>query len=511
VFSLSALDYPFDYENRSLYSVEIDCHLSDPSRSGRGSVDARIGPVNEYRPVLKVPPFILVNETTPIGSVIAAPSSGPAADYSSSDGDDGADGVITYSLTGGDDSFFQLDADGTITLTADPNIDNIPTGTLALSISIVACNEGIELDLCETQHLPIFITPVNDLPPVFTDTEYKANLTESELNGTFVVQVRCVDEDKGGVGGVQSISFASGTSNETLSTFQVEYDAESGSADVSLNGELDYDMTPSYSFSLVCSDGLYTATSRVVVEVLPVNDHLPRFEHEEYKFSVNRADPLPSDTIIGTVKATDSDVQVGGTVSYSLDHGSKFTIDSESGEISLKDYLSVGDGRTFDFEVVASDGAHEARASVRVTATGLLSVLEWVYVGIGGTVLLVILTIIGIFVFHHFIKAASLRTVVEKYREPEKESVSEEPDIYPTPMFLAPPPPHMFPPHDRGMSMVGQPLYPTLDDEDELSERSGTLGTGEGSQYPGPGPLLQEVVDYFHEGDKMLDKKGSKK
>ena len=59
--------------------------------------------------------------------------------------------------------------------------------------------------------------------------------------------------------------------------------------------------------------------------------------------------------------------------------------------------------------------------------------------------------------------------------------------------------------------MVGQPLYPPMDDEDDISEQSGTLGTLEGSQYPSPGPVLQEVVDYFHEGDKMLDKKGNKK
>lgn len=61
------------------------------------------------------------------------------------------------------------------------------------------------------------------------------------------------------------------------------------------------------------------------------------------------------------------------------------------------------------------------------------------------------------------------------------------------------------------MSMVGQPLYPPMDGESDISERSGTLGTLEGSQYQGPGPLLQEVVDYFHEGDIMLDKKGNKK
>lgn len=58
--------------------------------------------------------------------------------------------------------------------------------------------------------------------------------------------------------------------------------------------------------------------------------------------------------------------------------------------------------------------------------------------------------------------------------------------------------------------MVGQPIDPGMEDDEETSEHSGTMGTI-GSQYPGPGPILQEVVDYFHEGDKIIDKKGNKK
>ena len=63
------------------------------------------------------------------------------------------------------------------------------------------------------------------------------------------------------------------------------------------------------------------------------------------------------------------------------------------------------------------------------------------------------------------------------------------------------------------MSMVGQPLYQGMDEEEEeFSEHSTGLGTLEGSQYRmTPGPVLKEVVDYFHEGDRVLDKKGGKK
>ena len=63
--------------------------------------------------------------------------------------------------------------------------------------------------------------------------------------------------------------------------------------------------------------------------------------------------------------------------------------------------------------------------------------------------------------------------------------------------------------------MVSQPIFPGMEDDDEeelLSEPSDTQGTIEDSQYNlTPGPVLKEMVDYFHEGDKVLDKKGSKK
>ena len=62
--------------------------------------------------------------------------------------------------------------------------------------------------------------------------------------------------------------------------------------------------------------------------------------------------------------------------------------------------------------------------------------------------------------------------------------------------------------------MVGQPLFPGMEEEEadeDLSEASGG-GSLEGSQYhTAPGPVLQEMVEYFHEGDKVLDKRGSKK
>jgi len=74
------------------------------------------------------------------------------------------------------------------------------------------------------------------------------------------------------------------------------------------------------------------------------------------------------------------------------------------------------DGGTFEFEVIASDEEFQSTATVRVMMTGLLSVPEWIFVGLGGTVLLVILVVVvvGLIILYCFIKAARVRI---KYKE----------------------------------------------------------------------------------------------
>ena len=415
-------DAEFDFEEQQWHIVTIHCQLSSNTTVfGVGIVNVSIGPVNEYHPSLETR-VVPVPETTPRGTIIAATSTniGALGTYTVNDRDKGEDGVVTFffEVDNADDRFFDINQKtGTITLNTDLDVDHLQSGTLQLFILIVACNDGLNPDTCLTRQLAVYITPDNDIAPVFSANLYTATLNESDTNGTLVVQAECSDGDVI-FGGIETISFEEGSSNETLSTFELEYDPLTLSADVTVKTSLDYETTSTHTFTLACSDGLHTATTTVTVDVLPVNDNSPEFEQEKYEFSVNRGDPVPSDTIIGTVRATDADTDTGGTVRYSLEQGSRFTIDPESGEISLKSYLSAGDGSTFDFIVVASDEGNEARASVRVTANGLLSVLEWVYVGIGGSVILVILVIIGVVVFHHFIKAASTKTIVkEKYKE----------------------------------------------------------------------------------------------
>ena len=416
----SVVDQPFDYEAKQWYLVSIFCYLNS-SMNGTGTVNVTIGPVNEYLPTfddLGGSKTITIPETTPLGTRIAAAdaSIGPLLTYTATDRDRGSDGRIQYIFSDDNNDriqqFFELEAtSGTLTLRAHLDIDDLPSPFERLEVLITACNKNVTISFCEIIALTIFVTAANDNLPMFSKPLYTASVNESALNGTAVLEVECEDDDNG-QGAVQDIAFQADTSNSTTTAFDL-----SPSGSLLLRSGLDYESTAKYQFILVCFDGDNNATAEVIVNVLPVNDNSPQFTQEQYDFSVDRTDPSPSDTIIGVVEASDADTgEAGTTVTYSIDSSSHFDIDPETGEITLKGYLSVNDGGTFEFDVVATDGEHQTRARVRVTATGLLSVPEWIYVGLAGAGVLVILVVVGIIVFYCFIKAARVR-IVERYRE----------------------------------------------------------------------------------------------
>ena len=422
----SVADQPFDYEEQQWYLVSLLCYLdSDPSMNGTGAVNVTIGPVNEYLPEIESTQTTgTLAETASVGTKIAAvdASIGPLLTYSATDRDDGPDGAIEFLLSTDDEriqKFFQLETStGTLTLNEGLDVDDLPNDVTfeRLEIPITACNENVQISICKNIVLILFITSANDNLPEFAQPQYTASVNESATIGTALLQVECSDEDNG-VGAVQSIAFQENTPNTTTAAFAL--DSTTGA--LSLRSELDYEKTTSYQFTLVCSDGKNTATTQVSVSVLSEidtvseNDTSLHFMVERYEFSAYRTDPYPSDTVIGTVEvATVADQgEVGGTVTYSIS-SSYFKIDQETGEITLKDYLYISDGGTFEFEVVASDGERETTASVRVTTTGLLSVPEWIFVGLGSAILLVILVIVGIIVLYCFIKAARVREHVYK-------------------------------------------------------------------------------------------------
>ena len=56
--------------------------------------------------------------------------------------------------------------------------------------------------------------------------------------------------------------------------------------------------------------------------------------------------------IVGKVTATDADVDVGNVITYSIESNPNFGIDSESGEVTVKDYVHAAEGGQFEVPVM---------------------------------------------------------------------------------------------------------------------------------------------------------------
>lgn len=92
---------------------------------------------------------------------------------------------------------------------------------------------------------------------------------------------------------------------------------------------IDYEETKQLEFNVVAYDSgvpQLSATAKVTITVINVNDENPKFEKELYNASLEENSP-PGTHVI-TVKATDGDEGPFGEVNYSLigDHAADFNI-----------------------------------------------------------------------------------------------------------------------------------------------------------------------------------------
>ena len=371
-----------DYEIQTLYSFNVVCFDNSPANnSDSATVQFGILPINEFVPEIERDIFgpFFIPETTPVGHLLATadPSfMGPSTvrRYSISDRDAGADGNVTYTL-GGDSpltSFFEVELiSGNLTVDREIDFDtldgSLTSATAFILLHIVGCDTYpvSPNSNCPNIDVNIFIQAVNEFTPTLGRDEYNITVPESFPAGTVILsaaEVNCVDGDIG-VGELVGVAFAR-PSPEILETFRI--DSQSG--EVSTRIPLDYEVRTSYGFELNCSDnGGLSDRAIVRIEILPENDNMPMFTQASYSFQVSRTTP-PNRFPVGTVVATDSDVGLGGELSFTIQSNGYFDI-TDNGELLLFNSVQNFTASTITFEVFVSDGTNTDDSFVIVQLT----------------------------------------------------------------------------------------------------------------------------------------------
>uniref|UniRef100_A0A3Q3ECI1 Protocadherin 1 gamma 31 n=1 Tax=Labrus bergylta TaxID=56723 RepID=A0A3Q3ECI1_9LABR len=174
-----------------------------------------------------------------------------------------------------------------------------------------------------TTQIIITVLDINDNVPTFKRPLYNVTVPENTNVGSILVRVEASDADEGVNGEIQ-YAFADHTPLSILSIFRLD----SGTGEISLVGQLDYESSAMHEIDLTAKDkGVpeMEGHCRVQFAVIDINDNTPEVVLTSNPNPI-REDDAPSGTVVALISARDLDSGDNGKVTLQLPKGSPFTL-----------------------------------------------------------------------------------------------------------------------------------------------------------------------------------------
>lgn len=222
-----------------------------------------------------------------------------------------------------------------------------------------------------TTTLQVNVLDVNDHEPSFEWPEYEASAREGVPIGSTVIAVKATDQDVGRNGEVEySIASVCGNDDkpEDMLTFRI--DPKSGV--VTTRASLDRERSEIYTVIIQASDmaappaNRKTASTSLVIRILDDNDNYPQFSERTYSVVVSEDLDYTTNPIVAQIRATDEDTGMNAAIRYAIIGGNlqnTFSIDSQSGDVSLVKPLDYENTKHYRIVVRAQDGGLPARSN----------------------------------------------------------------------------------------------------------------------------------------------------
>lgn len=227
-------------------------------------------------------------------------------------------------------------------------------------ILVIVCAAGSSQDVIFDY---VDITPAdNPSTPVINPQAFSVN--ECAAAGTAVGTVTATDADAW-----QTINYSI-TAGNTGNIFAIN----SSTGEITVNGALDFETTPSYSLTVQAQDNAFApknASATVTITVTDCTNELPPVIGNQ-AFSINENTSIG--TAVGTATATDPE---NNTISYSItggNTGNAFSINSSTGVIRVNGSLNFEALSSYSLTVQATDNGTPVRSStatVTVTITDI--------------------------------------------------------------------------------------------------------------------------------------------
>ncbi len=222
----------------------------------------------------------------------------------------------------------------------------------------VTCQFDLDIKVLPGEYFQIIkvrviLMDMNDNVPTFPEQQTTLYLSEAANLGTVLKLPTATDPD----------SPAFSIKNYTISPVIPSFISQLSSnllPELKLTHELDREYAPSYSFILTAYDGeSQTGTVAIDLQIRDINDNNPTFDNQTYETSM--IENMPKYTTILKVHAQDLDDGPNGKITYyfsddtAADFGALFGLDSNTGEIFVKEIIDYEEQSVYRLQVGAKD------------------------------------------------------------------------------------------------------------------------------------------------------------
>ena len=357
----------FDREVQDLYLLEVIAQdYGEPSLMSTAVVVVTVFDVNDNEPILSAVQYSrVVPEDTPLDSALIT--------VAASDADIASNANITFSLSSDFNSTFSIsnhgNQSGVISLSSALDYEQAHNYTFF----VVATDDGAP-PLSASSEVVITVVDLNDNPPLFAAESYRTSIPENAILGTSVFQIPATDADSTSNGELRYSILA----GNVAAAFEV--DEIRGL--ISLSDYIDREITETYSLSLRAVDlgtPQFTAETELMVEVVDVNDHIPRFGSDVYRISIPERSGM--ETTVEIISATDEDIGVNANLTYSIlagDPRGNFYMNPQTGEVEVRGKLDFELVPSYSLTVLVSDqGEPEAHTDTVILSISILDENEY--------------------------------------------------------------------------------------------------------------------------------------
>ncbi|XP_047441124.1 protocadherin gamma-A1-like [Mugil cephalus] len=204
-----------------------------------------------------------------------------------------------------------------------------------------------------TVNIEITVLDANDNPPIFNQTLYRTAVFENALEGTYITTVNASDADIGSNG---LVTYRFSNMKERLADI---FHLDDVTGTITLVGRVDYEKDKKYEIIVEAMDqGGLTDSSKVLIEIVDVNDNAPVINVMSF------SSPVPEDSPWGTtvaiINVVDADSEQNGQITCKTDNILPFKVKS-----TLTNYYALITDSPLDRELVP-----EYNITVRATDSG---------------------------------------------------------------------------------------------------------------------------------------------